>query len=65
MVIKNKIICGITMGDPSGIGPEIILKSFEKAIIRNKNPIIIGDYNIMEASRKQLTFLNVILVRVF
>jgi 4-hydroxythreonine-4-phosphate dehydrogenase len=43
---SNKII-GVTMGDPSGIGPEIILKSFENVDIRNSRIIIIGDYNIM------------------
>ena len=40
---------GITMGDPSGIGPEIILKSFEKSVIRNNRIVVIGDYKIMQA----------------
>jgi 4-hydroxythreonine-4-phosphate dehydrogenase len=38
------------MGDPSGIGPEIILKSFEKSIISSKKVVIIADFNIMAAS---------------
>ena len=38
------------MGDPSGIGPEIILKSFEKPLIRNRRIIVIGDFNIMLAN---------------
>lgn len=46
---KNKKTIGITMGDPSGIGPEIILKSFERSGIRNKRIVVIGDYNIMQA----------------
>ena len=29
---KKKIIIGITMGDPAGIGPEIILRFFQKHI---------------------------------
>jgi 4-hydroxythreonine-4-phosphate dehydrogenase len=49
MIRKNKTIIGITMGDPSGIGPEIILKSFEKPVIRNSRIVVIGDYNIMVA----------------
>ncbi len=31
---NNPITVGITMGDPSGIGPEIILRSFENSEIR-------------------------------
>ena len=49
MIKKKKTIIGITMGDPSGIGPEIILKSFEKSTIRNCKIIVIGDYNIMQS----------------
>lgn len=47
---RNLPVIGITMGDPSGIGPEIILKSFEKTLISRKNTIVIGDYRIMEAA---------------
>jgi 4-hydroxythreonine-4-phosphate dehydrogenase len=50
MIMKNKPVIGITMGDPSGIGPEIILKSFQKPAIRNKKLIVIGDYKVMKAS---------------
>lgn len=64
MVKKNKIICGITMGDPSGIGPEIILKSFEKAMINNKKIVIIGDYNIMMAVWEKLKITSYELTRV-
>jgi 4-hydroxythreonine-4-phosphate dehydrogenase len=49
MIRKNKTTIGITMGDPSGIGPEIILKSFEKSVIRNNRIVVIGDYKIMLA----------------
>jgi len=47
MTGKNNIPIGITMGDPSGIGPEIIIKSFEKNEIRKNRIIVIGDYNVM------------------
>lgn len=46
---KNTPVIGITMGDPSGIGPEIILKSFDKPVIRNNRILVIGDYQIMQA----------------
>lgn len=43
-------IVGITMGDPSGIGPEIIIKSFENEQIRNNSVIVIGDFNVMQSA---------------
>lgn len=39
----------ITMGDPAGIGPEIIVKAFaEEDIYKICNPIVIGDREIIE-----------------
>jgi 4-phospho-D-threonate 3-dehydrogenase / 4-phospho-D-erythronate 3-dehydrogenase len=40
-------VIAVTMGDPSGIGPEIILKSFgkEKSFGRS---FVVGDYSILE-----------------
>jgi 4-phospho-D-threonate 3-dehydrogenase / 4-phospho-D-erythronate 3-dehydrogenase len=64
MIKKNTTTVGITMGDPSGIGPEIILKSFEKAVIRNKRVIIIGDFNIMVAAYSMLKITSFNLNRV-
>jgi 4-hydroxythreonine-4-phosphate dehydrogenase len=49
MVKMKPTTIGITMGDPSGIGPEIILKSFEKPSIRKNKIVVIGDYIIMQA----------------
>ena len=46
---KNPVI-GITMGDPSGIGPEIILKSLGLIDLRSRRIIVIGDYKIMVAA---------------
>ncbi len=35
---------GITMGDPAGIGPEVVLKAVAEAEVREVcQPIIIGD----------------------
>ena len=51
----NKIVTiGITMGDPSGIGPEIILKSFEKEFIRKSRILVVGDFKIMEMAHVML-----------
>jgi 4-hydroxythreonine-4-phosphate dehydrogenase len=64
MIRKNKTTIGITMGDPSGIGPEIILKSFEKSVIRNSRIVVIGDYNIMVAMYDILKFKSFKLRRI-
>ncbi len=43
-----KPILGITIGDATGVGPEIILKSLgDKAIYDMSRPIVIGDLKIM------------------
>ncbi len=47
-------VIGVTMGDPSGIGPEIILKSFGNEQIRNSRIIVIGDYNILKSAYDML-----------
>ncbi len=44
---KKKV--AITMGDPAGIGPEIIVKAFaEEDIYKICNPIVIGDKGIIK-----------------
>lgn len=65
MTKKNTTTIGITMGDPSGIGPEIILKSFEKPVIRNNRIVVIGDYNIMQAVHDILKIKSFKLRRIF
>ncbi|MBU8878289.1 4-hydroxythreonine-4-phosphate dehydrogenase PdxA [Bacillus sp. FJAT-29790] len=48
MAIKKPIIA-ITMGDPSGVGPEIIVKSLnDKNIYENCRPFVIGDLKILK-----------------
>jgi len=54
MTDKKRPIVGITMGDPSGIGPEIILKSFENEEVKNSNIVIIGDFGVMQSAYKML-----------
>jgi 4-hydroxythreonine-4-phosphate dehydrogenase len=46
-------IIGITMGDPAGIGPEIILLALCKpSIYKLCRPLVIGDLNILNAAKK-------------
>jgi 4-hydroxythreonine-4-phosphate dehydrogenase len=49
----NRPIIGITMGDPAGIGPEIILLSLcDPSIYKVCKPLVIGDLNILTAAKK-------------
>ncbi len=44
----SKPYIAITMGDPSGVGPEICLKAIaDQRVINNCNPIIFGDTDIL------------------
>lgn len=53
---RPKPLIAITMGDPAGIGPEIILKAFESTEypIDSSNIIIIGDACVMEQAQNSL-----------
>jgi 4-phospho-D-threonate 3-dehydrogenase / 4-phospho-D-erythronate 3-dehydrogenase len=50
MVRNPDPIIGVTMGDPAGIGPEIILKSYNKKGIGGRHIIVIGDQRVMKAA---------------
>lgn len=46
---KSKLLIGITMGDPCGIGPEIVVKSLKSPAIRKiANYVIIGNEHVLE-----------------
>ncbi|MCB4757453.1 MAG: 4-hydroxythreonine-4-phosphate dehydrogenase PdxA [Elusimicrobia bacterium] len=45
---KVKPIIGFTMGDPSGIGPEIILRAVSSPIFKDINPVLIGDFDYFQ-----------------
>lgn len=52
---KNNI--GITMGDPAGVGPEIILKAFKDNHLKDTNQIIIiGDLEVLKKLNQKLSF---------
>lgn len=49
----NKPVIGITMGDPAGIGPEIIVKALSNKEVYDKcNPLVIGDKNAINKAKK-------------
>lgn len=49
----DKPVIMITMGDPCGIGPEIILKALKnEEIYEICRPVIVGSFNVMEYAKK-------------
>ena len=52
---KNNEKLAITLGDPSGIGPEVIIKAIKSLYKVGKNyPIIIGDTETLQKTAKKL-----------
>ena len=53
--IKKRPIVGITMGDPVGIGPEIILKALtERSVYETSRPLVFGDVALLTATNQWL-----------
>lgn len=53
--MMKKSTIGITMGDPSGIGPELIIKVLSKKEIYGYcRPFVVGDPKVMEENLKML-----------
>ncbi|ANQ28721.1 4-hydroxythreonine-4-phosphate dehydrogenase PdxA [Vibrio natriegens] len=48
-----KGVIGITMGDPAGIGPEIILKALAEDSLIGTNCVVIGSVEVLEEVLKQ------------
>jgi 4-hydroxythreonine-4-phosphate dehydrogenase len=47
--MRRKPIVAITMGDPAGIGPEVILKALaDPAVTRACDPLILGDWGVLQ-----------------
>jgi len=54
--MDKKPVIAITMGDPGGVGPEIILKSLNtKAVWDACRPVIIGDRGVLELAKGPLS----------
>ncbi len=51
--MEDRIILGITMGDPASIGPEITVKALEKRhVYEICRPLVVGDAVVMEEALK-------------
>jgi Pyridoxal phosphate biosynthesis protein len=46
--MDRKMVVGVTVGNASGIGPEIVLKSLAKLASERFIPVVIGDLNFLE-----------------
>ena len=54
--MSRKPIVAITMGDPAGVGPEVILKALtHRTIARACNPLILGDWGVLQRARARGT----------
>jgi len=54
-----KPIVAVTIGDPAGIGPEIILKSFEeKSLYESCFPFVIGSIKVLERAKDAIGLQN-------
>ena len=50
----NRPIIAVTMGDPAGIGPEIILKALaDPAVKKVARPVILGDWGVLQRTRAE------------
>jgi len=49
----SKPVLGITMGDPAGVGPEIIIKSLAGGkVFKYCNPLVIGDARVIKKAQQ-------------
>jgi 4-hydroxythreonine-4-phosphate dehydrogenase len=49
------MIFGVTMGDSSGVGPEILLKAFRNGELRHR-VVAFGDLNVLEECNRRLSY---------
>ena len=57
-------IIGLTMGDPAGIGPEIILKSFLDDRVKAYPVVVIGSFDVMDKVMKVIGISGIKLKRI-
>ena len=54
----NAPLIAVTVGDPAGIGPEIVAKTFADPAFRDENrALVVGDPGILERAAKLLELL--------
>ncbi len=53
----------ITMGDPAGIGPEIIMKCFTHPELSRMPLVVVGSFDVLEKARELLKLDNIVIDR--
>ena len=57
MLNTGKIKIGISIGDPNGIGIELLLKAFEdKRLYDFFTPLVFADFELLETEQKKFSF---------
>ncbi|MGE5216878.1 MAG: 4-hydroxythreonine-4-phosphate dehydrogenase PdxA [Chloroflexota bacterium] len=52
--MASKPIVAVTMGDPAGIGPEIVLKALADPLIKKScRPLVLGDWGVLQRARSR------------
>ena len=55
--MPRKPIIAITMGDPGGVGPEIILKALNTSVVQDCSvPVVVGDLAVLEGAKRSLPY---------
>ncbi len=55
MVMSQKPIVAVTMGDPAGVGAEVILKALMDGEVRRAcHPLILGDWGVLQRTRRRI-----------
>ena len=55
MMAPHLPVLGVTMGDPAGVGPEIIARALARpAVTSSCRPVVIGDRSVMAATLELL-----------
>lgn len=50
------MLIGITMGDSSGVGPEILLRAWKNGELRGSDVVVFGDLDALEFCNRQLNY---------
>src|SRR5688500_5638768 len=57
MADAQRLLVGVTLGDPAGVGPEISLQAHRApSVYEKKLPVVIGERYVIEKAAKALGF---------
>ena len=52
--MASRPIVAVTMGDPAGVGPEVILKALADPLIKRvSRPLVLGDWGVLQRARSR------------